>query len=495
MKRFILSVFVLILVCCGTLPAADLYVGAKTVDITPDGPVLLAGQFYARVAKTVHSPIEANIIVLESREGDKVLDSAILVSADIVSIRPVFLVALKDKIQRAIPGFDISKLIVSATHTHASLTLSHSAAEETEDVIGHAELVRMVTDKITQGVKEAWDGRQKAKFSYGLGHAVIGYNRRAVYADGTAVMYGKTNTPNFRAVEGIEDHDINSMFFWDMQDQLIAMLVNVSCPSQEVEHLREVSSDFWGPTRDNLRGKHGGGLVILGCCGAAGDISPHLRYMEGATLRMDKLRNFNRLQEIGRRLSSAVEDTYEVVKNDKHEHPAVCHEARILTLPQRIPTKAEYELSKAEVKRLENSQGDGRLGWNRRIIGRYEDLANNPNPVHDTPVNVLRIGDAVLCTNQFELYTDFGIQIKARSKAVQTFVLQLTNGAAGLTLADIEGEKGKNIKSGYSGTYLPSERAKKGGGYGAVIQSNIVGPEGGQILVEETLKMIDKVFQ
>ncbi len=25
------------------------------------------------------------------------------------------------------------------------------------------------------------------------------------------------------------------MFFWDMQDQLIAMLVNVSCPSQEVK--------------------------------------------------------------------------------------------------------------------------------------------------------------------------------------------------------------------------------------------------------------------
>ena len=98
----------------------------------------------------------------------------------------------------------------------------------------------------------------------------------------------------------------------------------------------------------------------------------------------------------------------------------------------------------------------------------------------------------MLCTNQFELYTDFGIQIKARSKAVQTFVVQLTNGAAGLTLADIEGEKGKNIKSGYSGTYLPSERAKKGGGNGAVIQSNIVGPEGGQILDEETLKMIDK---
>jgi hypothetical protein len=30
----------------------------------------------------------------------------------------------------------------------------------------------------------------------------------------------------------------------------------------------------------------------------------------------------------------------------------------------------------------------------------------------------------VICTNQFELYTDFGVQMKARSKAVQTFSIR-----------------------------------------------------------------------
>ncbi len=28
-------------------------------------------------------------------------------------------------------------------------------------------------------------------------------------------MYGNTNDPNFRAIEGVEDHDVSSMFFWD----------------------------------------------------------------------------------------------------------------------------------------------------------------------------------------------------------------------------------------------------------------------------------------
>jgi hypothetical protein len=70
------------------------------------------------------------------------------------------------------------------------------------------------------------------------------------------------------------------------------------------------------------------------------------------------------------------------------------------------------------------------------------------------------------------LYTDFGVQIKARSPAVQTFVIQLT-GSAG---------------------YLPSERAVRGGGYGAVIQSSRIGPDGGQVLVERTVEAFQQLW-
>ena len=57
----------------------------------------------------------------------------------------------------------------------------------------------MVTDKITQGVKERGMAARRRN-SPTASVAVIGYNRRAVYAD-SAVMCGKTNTPNFRAVK------------------------------------------------------------------------------------------------------------------------------------------------------------------------------------------------------------------------------------------------------------------------------------------------------
>ena len=85
---------------------------------------------------------------------------------------------------------------------------------------------------------------------------------------------------------------------------------------------------------------------------------------------------------------------------------------------------------------------------------------------------VVRVGDVVFATNAFELYLDYGLRMKTRSKALQTFVVQLTG----------------------SGTYLPSGRSVGGGSYGSVPASNHVGPEGGDVLVEETVKAINGLF-
>lgn len=68
---------VLGMVTCVGGRAADLFVGAATADITPDRPVPLTG---VRISRAIHSRCTANVLALESREGDRVVDQAILVS-------------------------------------------------------------------------------------------------------------------------------------------------------------------------------------------------------------------------------------------------------------------------------------------------------------------------------------------------------------------------------------------------------------------------------
>jgi hypothetical protein len=88
-------------------------------------------------------------------------------------------------------------------------------------------------------------------------------------------------------------------------------------------------------------------------------------------------------------------------------------------------------------------------------------------------VHVVRIGDMAMATNPFEYYLDFGVQIQQRSRAVQTFVVQLTG----------------------TGTYVPTQRSVAGGAYGAVPASTAIGPEGGRELVERSLELIDSLWQ
>lgn len=71
-------------------------------------------------------------------------------------------------------------------------------------------------------------------------------------------------------------------------------------------------------------------------------------------------------------------------------------------------------------------------------------------------IHAVRLGDVAIVTNPIEPYLDYGIRMKGRSPAVQTFVVELAGSAS----------------------YLPTERAVRRGGYGAIAKTSVVGPQG-----------------
>jgi hypothetical protein len=463
-------------------PAAELMVGAASTDITPAGPVALVGQFNLRIARTVETPLTANVVVLESREGDRSLDTAIMVSCDLIGIPAEVLRLVREEVHQRLPDLDTTKIFLNGTHTHTAPVLKPGDFVLPKEGVTPVEeyrafLVRQVADAVAQ----AWKGRRPGSVTWGLGHAVVAYNRRAVYADGSAQMYGKTNVPEFRGLEGYEDHDVDSLFFWNEAGELIGIVVNVSCPAQEVESRSTVNADFWHPVREALHQRYGSEVCVLGWIGAAGDQSPHLMYRKTADERMLQLRGLNRLEEIARRLDRAVDEAYAAVKDDRHAGVPLIHRVETLALPMRLVTEAECAEAKAAAQQAASQiakdpkaadQLQRRMKWYEATVERFEKQQTDPSPTHEVEIHVLRIGDVVVCTNPFELFTDYGIRIKARSKAVQTFVVQLAG----------------------PGSYLPTERAVRGGSYSAVVHSGRVGPEGGQVLVDRTVELIDALW-
>jgi len=462
--------------------AAELLVGTAVADITPAEPVAVSGQFHLRITKTVETPITANVIALESREEGLPRDVAIMVSCDLLYIPSEVLELVRKAVRSRLSGIDTRKIFLNGTHTHtAPVLLFDKYPIPEEGVMQVEEYLSFLAERVSDAIVQAWNKRSEGSVTWGLSHAVVAYNRRAVYADGSAQMYGKTDRTDFRNLEGYEDHDVNTLFFWNDSDELVGTVVNVSCPSQEVESRSAVNADFWHPVREALRERYGEQLCVLAWTGASGDQSPHLMYRKAADERMRKLRGLNRLDEIARRIVRAVDDAYEAVKNERHTNVSLIHKVEMIRMPMRLVTEAEYTEAKEAVEKAgaqikQNSEAAvreyRRMKWYGITVNRFEKQRTEPKPKYEMELHVLRIGDVAICTNSFELFTDFGIRMKARSKALQTFVVQLVG----------------------PGTYLPTEKAIRGGHYSAVVHSSLVGPEGGNVLVNRTLNIINSLW-
>ena len=473
----VLSIVLLLALALGDADAGELWIGSARADITPEKPVALAGQMHLRVSKKVDTPLIATVLALESRDGEKVLDQAIIISCDLVAIRAGIQERFREHVKPRLPGFDLQKLFLNATHTHtAPVTMDGSYEIPKEGVLQPAEYVEFLFARLADAAAKAWETRQPGGVSWGLGHAAVGSCRRAVYENGTARMYGATDTPDLRSIEGNQDPSVDVLCFWNAEKQLSAIVINLACTAQEVEGLSSVNADFWHDVRQVLHKKHGEALIVLPWCAPAGDQSPHLLYNKRAEERMRSLRGLTRTQEIARRITNAVEDVLGVIQKDVRTAVPFAHRVSRVKLPMRKATEAELARAQKELDELSKAPtatpvSKWKLARCRRVLDRHEQQKTDPD--HEIELHALRLGDVAIATNPFELYLDYGIQIKARSKAVQTFLIQL---------------------AASSGGYLPTAKAVKGGHYSAELVDNVVGPEGGKALVHRTVEAINALW-
>jgi len=487
------------------LATTRLKIGWAEVDLTPAGPVLLDGQFYARISEEVMDPITATAWALEA-DGDH----AVFVSCDFIDISSELLDAVRARLHGQLEDLNPHKVILNATHTHSgpAITTTNSEIAHTDmdlaslgiDTMAVSEYVAYAADRIADTVCKAWTSRAEGGIAYGQGYAVTGRNRRWIDREGRATMYGldAMSRDSFRHIEGYEDHSVNVVAAYDSEENLTGLIVNVANPSQSSEHEYAISADYWHETRLELRKRFGPKLFILPQCSAAGDLSPHVLIDKEANDRMLKLKNRTLRQEIAYRLATEIEDMLPHIAKSIDTMPTLRHQVGTVNLPVYRLTEADALSSKADAKaaqawyeselgRLEahpeirNSprwyfdvtNAFGQMNWHSNVVRRFERQKSGDGLTVPVGLHAIRLGELAFVTHPFEYYVDYGIQIKVRSPAAQTFLIQLTRAS----------------------TYLPSPRSVKGGSYGSVPGSYQVGPEGGQQLAEYTINVIQGLWQ
>lgn len=453
----------------------EVLIGWASEDITPERPVMLHGQFHVRISQRVNDPLTVTALAIESKQGEQ----AVMVSCDLVHVQEVIVEQCRDCLKSKLPELDTQKIFFNSTHTHTGPTLLEGIyPKQGPEVMTPTESAEFFVKRATDCILRAWKNRKPGGLSWGFGQAVVGHNRRMTYFDSSAKMYGNTNDVNFSHIEGYEDHSVDLLFTWDMKQKLTGIVVNLACPSQITEGANYVSADFWHEIRIEIRKCHSSELFILPQCSPAGDQSPHLLLHKKAEARMRELKGISEREEIADRVANAVDTVLPTVKNDIHTKLVFRHTVKTINLPVRMVTDKELRNAKEECARLEKSdkmeasRQFSFLHRNRAVIERYKQQRKEryfPMELH-----IIRLGDIAIATNRFELFLDFGLRIKARSNALQTFLVQLTND---------------------SGTYLPTERAVAAKSYGGNVIDNLVGPEGGQELVERTVEGINRMWE
>jgi len=446
-----------------------LQIGYAARDFTPKRPAMIQGQMHVRIGREAKDPLTLTALAIDGAESQ-----ALLISCDLAMVSEELLARVRRQLVKRLPAVPPNALIMTATHTHDSLVLEDGFyTHPGGDVMTAAECLERVAERAAEAAVEAWQARTPRQLARAFGQAVVGHSRRACYRDGSALMYGSTNRPDFTWFEGYEDHSLDMLFVWEPDGRLAGVVLAIPCPSQVDEHLSVFSADFWHDIRLELRRRFGPELMVLGLCGAAGDQSPHFLLYGPQEEEMRQRRGLSERQEIAVRVGDAVARALACTTPAPGDAPLACVSRQVTLTAIRI-TPEQRDWAAAEYQRCVKDGWDLTSWWpaqQAKVVEAFD--RNQPWPALPVELHGLRIGELGMVTNPFELFLDYGLRIKARSPAPQTMVVQLAAGR---------------------GMYLPTERALRGGHYSALPAVCQVGPEGGQELVEASLAMLGELF-
>ena len=507
---------------------SNIKIGWSEISITPDKKISLVGQFAERISQYVEKPLMATAMVIDS--GD---DCAILCSCDLVCVGWNLVLAVRQRLTELGAEFDVSKIILSAIHTQTGpghnpgrrANIEHPELDgnvafdvlrtmlesylkpgqkyiEKENISANSEIATaeevfaLLVDRLSKVIMDAWNNRKAGSFANAFGRVAVGMCRRAAYSDGSAQMWGDTNKAVFTELEGGNDSGMELIYVFDENKKLTGVVANLACPAQCVQHRLFVSPDFWGEVKVRLRKHFGEELFVLPQCSAAGDQCPVdlIRWVEPESdindpncKRTDppkrkadpSMFDLAGMYRVGRRIANEIIQVWEDGLDEAQSDVVFEHRVVDIPLPLRRATLTDVQNAKRAIRDYVQDK-DGDIDYNDvahmqvhlGILKRFEIQDKMDNILVES--HFIRLGSIAIATNPFELFLDYGNQIKARSVCEQTFLIQLANGSDG---------------------YLPTAKAEAGGHYSAFLSSGQVGHVGGEMLVRQTLDQIRDMFK
>jgi neutral ceramidase len=460
--------------------------GISEISITPEQSLRVAGMLNPPKAQGTHWPLYARCFVFE---GARITFAIVVL--DNLMLAPAIIPGFRAAITQG-SGLAPENVMIACTHTHRAPFAAALMDEEID-----FDYVDWMQAQSAAVVRRAMDSLQPAQLR--VAHIQTPgwtFNRRQVYRSqhyGEQVgTQGPQKTPAFVRNEGPEDNEIKTLLVENPRGACLGGLVNFACHATVMGGEPVYSADYAGPLTEALAGHFGGIFGFLQ--GAAGNL-----WAIDSTQFTDLLARDYMGPEHAQSMGTALANQAIQSLDAGHRQPVQGEQTgvarRVLSIPQRKVTRAQVDLAQGYLEGPQpaidqqaftrqiyghdytfyNNAADVQKWFARETIGMWEWQRRSGvrQPAEDVEIQVMRLGDCALVGLPGEIFTEFGLQIKAESSFRETFVVELANGWHG---------------------YIPTRAAFEHGGYETRLgYTSRLAPEAGERMVQAALEQLNRL--
>lgn len=369
----------------GSARGGTLDAGVGIVDITPTGPVWLAGSPGRLQSSSIGSRLYARALALSDGR-----QKVVIVTLDTLKYPVEQSQGARQQIEKA-TGIPVGNIIICASHTHRGPLWTHYPDQLLTPITGAVALAVRDLAPCTLGVARGRaEGLSECRRVIKDGHV---WNRWQLKA-GEADRY---------PAEGPADPEFDVLAITTRDGRHKAVVYNFACHATDTREL-SVSADFPGDVHQHIEKHLGREVATLFLTGACGDINPISSERRGL---------------FGEKLGGAILRCLE--RLDPISDPALAVEARELQMSGR----EHPELKEEEIAR----NWPGQLEHYKMAFANMKQRAR---PTYPYSMTGIRIGDDfAIVTNAGELFCSIAMGIKRQSPFRHTMTVEQTNGAHG----------------------------------------------------------------